>query len=80
MEIDWTCYEKRTKGVRKHHIYCSTLDTRRKIEERTTQEHLASNRGRRAEDPWPLMGDYDKAGSEQTAVESLRCRPTCQEA
>ena len=53
--MDWTCYEKRTRRARKHHIHCSTLDTGRKTEERTTQEQPASNRGRRAEDPCPLI-------------------------
>lgn len=65
MEMDRTCHPQ-TAG--QHHLHSPTLDIRMKTQEGTTQEHLASDCGRGAQDSTAHLGNHSIAGPEQTGV------------
>ena len=71
----WTCNEKRAG---QHLSHSSPLDTRREMEEKATQEHMASSCGKGTQDPSSHIEKRSEAGSEQTKVAYLCCCPTCQ--
>ena len=77
MEMDRACDEKR---ARQHTPHSPSLDTRGEAETGPTQEHLASNCKRGAQDFPSHLGDCSETGPEQTGVEYLCCCPTCQPA
>ena len=74
MGMDQTCHQQRAG---QHHPQSPTLDTRRKTQVGTTQEHLASDCGRGAQDPKAHLENHSKAGPEQTGVAILCCCRTC---
>ena len=63
-------------GLKQRHPHSPTLDTRRKTQAGTTQEHLAWDCARGAEDPTAHLGNHSEAGPEQTGVVILCCCPT----
>ena len=59
--MDQTCDEER---ARQHFLHSLSLDTRGEVKARVTQEHLALNCRRGAQDPPSHLGDPSEAGPE----------------
>ena len=77
VEVDRACDAKRTG---EHIKNSAPLDTRRKEEERSTQDDMATDNRERTEVPRPQLELGATASPEQTGVAILRCCPTCQQA